>query len=362
MATLGSKDATRLVKNVDKDAWAGRKSLPTYRSQFLPFRSQGTKLVELEPDGQRCFSLTPGGFATEKWLNAELAHTTAEALGQSIPDIPKSAAPLRLISHFSWKDAGAAEVVGRIISGEYKLCDSQLRRGKKGLMAYLVYSFVPTPRELDPAKVCGVDLGVVIPAVCAVNFGPQRARLGDGGDVWAARSRFRSQRRRSQRRAGLYTKGKNWRRSEKEDNWIHTYYHALTRQVIKFCLEHGCGTIQVEDLSSLRKAEMETEFRRLLWVPAKFQDLLAYKAANAGIKMVKVNPRNTSRRCSSCGHIDKGNRKTQAEFVCLACGEAMNADYNAARNLALAEGDILVKGYLPSGQSEGRDDILGGAA
>jgi putative transposase len=48
----------------------------------------------------------------------------------------------------------------------------------------------------------------------------------------------------------------------------------------------------------------------------------------------KVNPSFTSQRCSACGHIAAGSRKSQALFCCVACGYACNADVNAARNIA----------------------------
>jgi transposase len=47
-----------------------------------------------------------------------------------------------------------------------------------------------------------------------------------------------------------------------------------------------------------------------------------------------VDPRNTNRQFSECGHIAKANRKNQAEFYCKKCGYSENADYNAAKNIA----------------------------
>ena len=46
-----------------------------------------------------------------------------------------------------------------------------------------------------------------------------------------------------------------------------------------------------------------------------------------------VNPRDTSRRCSSCGHTEAANRPSQAVFCCRACGLKDHADVNAARNI-----------------------------
>ncbi|MFI9364597.1 zinc ribbon domain-containing protein [Kitasatospora sp. NPDC053057] len=42
--------------------------------------------------------------------------------------------------------------------------------------------------------------------------------------------------------------------------------------------------------------------------------------------MVHVDPRNTSRQCSSCRHTHKTNRVDQATFACRACGTTMHAD------------------------------------
>jgi putative transposase len=51
-------------------------------------------------------------------------------------------------------------------------------------------------------------------------------------------------------------------------------------------------------------------------------------------RVEKIRPHFTSQRCSACGHVAAGSRKSQALFRCVACGYADNADTNAARNIA----------------------------
>lgn len=81
------------------------------------------------------------------------------------------------------------------------------------------------------------------------------------------------------------------------------------------------------------------------WAFAQLRAFLTYKAALAGVLLITIDPRNTSRECSACGSIDKRNRIDQSSFRCLACGHAENADTNASRVIAgratrkLAEGD-----------------------
>ena len=64
-----------------------------------------------------------------------------------------------------------------------------------------------------------------------------------------------------------------------------------------------------------------------------FLSLLEYKLSGRGGRLVRVDPRNTSRTCSDCGHVSAENRPDQATFRCVSCGHADNADVNAAKNL-----------------------------
>jgi putative transposase len=67
-----------------------------------------------------------------------------------------------------------------------------------------------------------------------------------------------------------------------------------------------------------------------------FLRILTAKAESAGRQVIAVDSRHTSQRCAQCGHIAAGNRVSQAEFRCLACGHHAHADVNAARNILRA--------------------------
>jgi putative transposase len=68
----------------------------------------------------------------------------------------------------------------------------------------------------------------------------------------------------------------------------------------------------------------------------EFHRLLQYKLDWQGGSLVEVDYRNTSQRCSCCGHTEKRNRKSQEIFKCLNCGHEENADVNAAINILTA--------------------------
>ncbi len=60
---------------------------------------------------------------------------------------------------------------------------------------------------------------------------------------------------------------------------------------------------------------------------------ICVKAEDAGRRVWKVDPKNSSRQCAACGHIEAANRH-RSRFTCLGCGHAEHADVNAAQVLA----------------------------
>lgn len=69
-----------------------------------------------------------------------------------------------------------------------------------------------------------------------------------------------------------------------------------------------------------------------MWSPLLFEFMLSYKCGEKGVEIVKVDPRYTSQRCSSCGQVEKKNRKGSL-YECCHCGYVGHADVNAALNI-----------------------------
>jgi putative transposase len=64
-----------------------------------------------------------------------------------------------------------------------------------------------------------------------------------------------------------------------------------------------------------------------------FRLMMQYKLDWNGGRLVLVDPKNTSRECPKCHHIDKENRKTQSECICIICCYKDNADFVASINI-----------------------------
>jgi putative transposase len=64
----------------------------------------------------------------------------------------------------------------------------------------------------------------------------------------------------------------------------------------------------------------------------KFLQFLTYKAESAGCKLIKVDPRNTTKCCSKCGGIQNMPLYKRI-YECNNCGLSIDRDYNSAINI-----------------------------
>jgi putative transposase len=79
-------------------------------------------------------------------------------------------------------------------------------------------------------------------------------------------------------------------------------------------------------------------------------------------RVEKIPAAYTSQRCSACGHVASGNRKSQAVFECEASTAGRcNADVNAARNIAAGRA-VTARGDLADGRSANREPQLASPA
>jgi putative transposase len=109
------------------------------------------------------------------------------------------------------------------------------------------------------------------------------------------------------------------------------------------------GTFDQPGRNVAAKAGLNREIMRSGW------GLLARRLEDkAPGRVQKVTPAYTSQRCSACGHAAAGNRKSQAVFACRACALTLNADVNAARNIAAGHA-VTARGRSPLGGRVNRE-------
>ena len=189
---------------------------------------------------------------------------------------------------------------------------------------------VLVPEASAASPILGVDRGIVVPA--ALSDGRM---LGSPSHHQTDRRYYRTQRslqrkgtksskRRLKKRAGKWSRFRAWAD------------HNMTSQLLR-SVPSGT-TLVLEDLTNIRvrgrRFRRDTRRRLHAWSFHRQQTMLEYKAPEHGVRIVYVDARYTSQKCSVCGHTETANRRSQARFCCKACGYAENADLNAARNIA----------------------------
>jgi IS605 OrfB family transposase len=126
------------------------------------------------------------------------------------------------------------------------------------------------------------------------------------------------------------------KRRQKERRFARQENHRIAKELVQRAKDTGRG-IALEDLQGIRERVTVRKSQRRqhhVWSFFDLRQKIAYKAERAGIPLVLVDPRNTSRTCPQCGHVDRANRKSQSLFSCGSCGYSGHADHIAAVNIS----------------------------
>lgn len=215
--------------------------------------------------------------------------------------------------------------------------DLILRRGKWFLN---VTVDVPEDKEIEAIDCLGVDMGIVEIAYDSDGTNYSGSRLNK------VRNRNRSLRRKLQKRGTKSAKRLLKKRSKREANFARNVNHTISKRIVQTAKRTN-RAVAIEKLTGIRtriRARKRERTRLHSWSFAQLGGFLSYKCAIAGVPLIKVDPRNTSRACSQCGHTEKANRKSQSGFVCKSCGHAENADGNGAKNIRLRGLEFLRTG------------------
>jgi IS605 OrfB family transposase len=189
---------------------------------------------------------------------------------------------------------------------------------------------VPEPPPWPPDDWLGVDLGIVNLAA------DSDGETYSGGQVNGLRKRHAKLRQRLQRKGTKSAKRLLKKQRRKEHRFVTDVNHRMAKQLVTKAQGTRRG-IALEDLTGIRDrmtVKKAQRRRQHSWAFHQLRFFIQYKARLAGVPVVFVDPRNTSRTCPHCGLIDRRNRPNQAFFRCIGCGFAGPADTIAAGNIA----------------------------
>ena len=195
------------------------------------------------------------------------------------------------------------------------------------------------PAEQPTGGMIGLDMGIA-----------RFVTLSDGSHLDPLNSFKKHQQRlkRYQRRLARKVKfSQNWKKAKAKVS----QNHAIV------CIED----LQIRNMSKSSKGNAETHGKQVKqksglnraildqgW--GEFRRQLDYKLAWRGGHLIAVPPHNTSRTCPACGHVSKENRRSQAQFACVACGYQNHADVVGAINVLERGQRLLACGEDGSGR------------
>lgn len=199
---------------------------------------------------------------------------------------------------------------------------------------------IDDPELISTLEAIGVDLGIA--NIATDSDGTRHS----GETVEKVRTRM------ALRRAGLQRLGTKAAKrclkklSGRQRRFQTAVNHRISKELVELAQRTG-RAIGLEELTGIRRrvtARRKQRARLSNWAFRQLRSFVEYKAKRAGVPVIFVDPRYTSKGCPCCGTIDSKNRPNQDTFSCVSCGHQGHADHVAARNIrSRAEAELVTR-------------------
>ena len=135
------------------------------------------------------------------------------------------------------------------------------------------------------------------------------------------------------------------REGRREHNRICQRLHSVSKGLVSFAKERRVAVV-LEGLTQFESGGHSRRMNRRLssWPRREVHRQIEYKAALAGVPVIKVNPAWTSKTCPVCGA--RRRDRVGKDFVCEMCDWEMDRQINAGMNIlktALASNEALAR-------------------
>ena len=202
------------------------------------------------------------------------------------------------------------------------------REGRDYYAVFTTINDIKVP-EVEDTNPVGIDLG--LDSFIAISDGTKiqkpkfmqqkRKKIAKWQKIVARRNKGSKRRDNAkQRLQSAYTEATN----QSDD-----YLHKLSDNLVN----SGYTSFAVEDLhiqNMVKNHNLAQSIHNASW--NRFIQMLSYKAESAGMKVIKVDARNTSKECSNCGNIMDMPLSIR-EYNCNRCGLQLDRDINASINI-----------------------------
>ena len=142
----------------------------------------------------------------------------------------------------------------------------------------------------------------------------------------------RAQRSLARKRKGSTRRGKARHRvaklHEKTANQRRDFHHKEARELVD---AHGLIAHEALNVKGIARTRLAKSTHDAGW--AQFLNILGQKAESAAVRVVAVNPSNTTQMCSSCGAMPEVKKTLSDRKHSCSCGYTADRDVNAALNI-----------------------------
>ncbi len=185
---------------------------------------------------------------------------------------------------------------------------------------------VPDVKNTNPV---GIDMGLNSFIALSDGTKVEKPKFAKKAEKHIARwQRIVAKRHKGSKRRGS-AKLKLQKKWEDVVNQSNDFAHKLSMKLVN----SGYTSFAIEDLhiqNMIRNHRLAQSIHNASW--NRFINMLSYKAESAGMKVIKVDARDTSKECSSCGNIQE-MPLSERIYICNRCGMQIDRDINASINI-----------------------------
>jgi|GEM_PF-3224738 len=213
-----------------------------------------------------------------------------------------------------------------------------------GFFAYIVYEKELSIQRQN-GKIVGIDLGIRNTITISngetislpiKNIMRIAKKIEELQSIIDKKKHINKKRGIKQSKRVIYLERRRSKLLKRIKNIKYDFYQKTINHILK---SHEYVVVENLELKELKEVKSENKkatkkiHKYLQYISlSKFYQILEYKAILYGRKIIKVNPKNTSKMCSRCGHINNITLSTKV-FKCSECGFRIDRDLNASINI-----------------------------
>ncbi len=206
-----------------------------------------------------------------------------------------------------------------------------------------------TPQRYEPTSAIALDTNEeTLDGVIAAGTEASLVTIPLGGVRRVQATHFRRRRRLAKEKAHDRRVQRRLldREGRRERNRVKQRLHRVSKGLVR-AAKNTRAALVLEDLTlhGARGRSRRMNRRLSSWPRGELHRQIEYKAALAGVPIIKVNPAWTSKTCPVCGA--RRRDRVGQDFVCSVCDWEMDRQHNAACNIllsALASNEALARG------------------